>query len=1544
MECKQPLSKSKLFLSFLFGLLLLLTLYVSSFSLISAAGFLKNFSVDHEQVSFNFNEVIDAISINNILSHVYNFSSFGTRVTGTEGCNQAASYIYNYLKSLPNVSVIKQEYNITVPVDEGASITLLNKGREIIKAYPLWPNLVQASPTPPEGLEGRLVYVGNGDYADFNKKFSPGDIVLMEFNTGNNWQKAAELGAKAVIFIEPSTTNYFQELAKFSQTPVYFPRLLVSAVDGMRLKELSQASDGLIVNVKSNIRYKVVKAENIIGVIKGKPGNPTNLTGVDEEIIMVGAHYDSWSVVPAIAPGADESTGVATLLELARYFSEHPPKRTIWFVALSGHWEALAGAREFTEKYYFSPEIQNGTKVAWMFINLDFSTDSNKVGLVFVGDMYTLGPGPEMYWVLPKYDTWINPRVQNYLQQMENQLGKPFTRLVENSLRADWWWATIPTPYILDSEPITVAGGAGFSLRTTDTYRFNWGMLDTPEKVNRENLEPQVQLAACLVYGFSNDPEIPSASNLKSMLAPQRLYIRGSVATGAGFNTLVGKVWTYNISKGWYDSVPNALVVVKTAQFCMPIYPFAKIIQYADSNGSFEIHGLGPGLTSGTGQWQRVLQGYYVEAFHIDNNSGLIDYAPDFGLYGLQSFSFFPLMSSIPTSITTVVFKCSPVEIFNFVDPRTLEPNTLPDPRRSGSIRVAGSEAGYPGVYYSNPWSISMYEAYTQSPLNQFGYYYNPQETIIMFFLPLNTSVAITYRSGVLSELGVLFINTSLQNPEGYGYKVEAKKIIRIVNTPLQLSRDLLSVTSFRYTKLKEKFIRSVISDEALKKAEKFLQDSEEAFKSKDYSKSHMMAVSAWLEVLRGYKDTMNLIYDVARAVVIFSSLLFLFTLFFEPLVFSYLGFKRLASSLLVAGTLIVVFYLLHPGINVISSSIMSLVGVTIGGFFVGVLALFLSRTLEMVRKHRLELLGLHFEKESTVGSLMSTWASVSVFNLRKRKIRTTLILFSVSVITFSLTSFTSTSPSNIPLPISIPWNREAYGNVPYTGLYVTKVGTEMNQIQNLFTTEIAEYVKANLPDAYVSRRVWLYPPSSLVSGGAAIVTGFISTLAEDKQYQIKAIAGFDPEELNIGIINHSLIIEGSWFNESDYASCIITKQVADSLNVHTGDYVKWGGIILKVKGILNETMLNRIVDLDTKSMAPWNPDYITTIRLAPSAQGMQEQYIPVSWQQVLIVPSRLALDLGGYVRSVAVKYDNYTKIKSLAESMALTLSVSVYVSSGNDIKYYSSYTFYNLQGFGVVIIPMIIGSLVILSTMLGALSERVPEIKIYSALGLSPSGVASQFLVESLVIASIGSMMGYLAGLAANGFLTLTNALPLNYTMNTSGLSVLLSIGFSFLAVILSALYPAYSASRLVTPSLERKWKPPTEPVGDNWDIPLPFSLTDSIEVRGVLKYLAEYFRAFLNSTVETFILREVELKETENTLFMKVDLAPVEAHLSQEVLLVATKEIDHHNFYLHIKRTSGSRIPWRSSNLAFIDTIRKQMLMWRTLSSEERRRYTGS
>ena len=70
------------------------------------------------------------------------------------------------------------------------------------RIYPLWPNHVATPTVPSAGIQGNLIYVGDGELERFDGKTVENSIVLMDFNSADNWLEAGMLGAVAVIFVE----------------------------------------------------------------------------------------------------------------------------------------------------------------------------------------------------------------------------------------------------------------------------------------------------------------------------------------------------------------------------------------------------------------------------------------------------------------------------------------------------------------------------------------------------------------------------------------------------------------------------------------------------------------------------------------------------------------------------------------------------------------------------------------------------------------------------------------------------------------------------------------------------------------------------------------------------------------------------------------------------------------------------------------------------------------------------------------------------------------------------------------------------------------------------------------------------------------------------------------------------------------------------------------------------------------------------------------------------------------------------------------------
>ncbi len=125
-----------------------------------------------------------------------------------------------------------------------------------------------------------------------------------------------------------------------------------------------------------------------------------------------------------------------------------------------------------------------------------------------------------------------------------------------------------------------------------------------------------------------------------------------------------------------------------------------------------------------------------------------------------------------------------------------------------------------------------------------------------------------------------------------------------------------------------------------------------------------------------------------------------------------------------------------------------------------------------------------------------------------------------------------------------------------------------------------------------------------------------------------------------------------------------------------------------------------------------------------------------------------------------------------------------------------------------------------------------------------------------------------------------------------------------------------------------------------------LPAVLTSTDEAYGIVEYLWEYYTG-AGAAKPSFIVRKVSQPAFED-LKLEMDtvsLAPYETHTDQSVEIKCFQvkgEEEVYNLGVYLKMLSGNRSVWVSSNYYFIDDLRKQILMWRSLPPEEREKRT--
>ena len=1475
-----------------------------------------------------------------LIEHVKAISSFGSRVTGYDGCRRTAAYIMEVLESY-GLRVFTHKFRVVVPVDEGSSIRVVTDDRIIeYRAYALWPNGINPSSTPSGGVRGKLIYVGRGRLEDFDGKDVDGSIVLMDYESGDNWLNAVKLGAKAVVFIGPDhVAPYIESLKKFLDTPLHFPRLYVEHDDGEELKKL--AARGVEAIAESRIAWREVEAENIIGVLEGET----------PDTILVTTHYDSWSAVPALASSAHEALAVAYLLELAEAMSRRKPYHTVWFVFFAGHWQALSGPREFVERFYFGPELANGTFKPVMLINVG-DLDPMGTGLQLLrggaGTLYATtsnagGITLRYAWVVKKLYTeyLMDPGLRDSLKEM---VGVEPTTYVKDYFTNVMYWGTEQFPYMLDSEPAEMTRGVSFTIQSAYASK-QWlgspvsdlGEL-TEERV--EALRPQLTVITHVINSFIEEREW----GLKwSETAPARLYIvPGGFSQYAGFITLKGRVVTYNLSVGWYRPYPRALVRVyvglQSGDVYFPFpYPFNKMMTFSDENGEFEIHGLAPypfipgGGAAGGGLVRAM---YVAEAWVVNETTGDVEYAPNLGIYGARALP--PKVSPLshPDHVTVVINKFNSITLFDLVNPKEGRPAIIPDPR-------IAAFAGSPNWFYGMGGVLMTQDFDAKGDPLFFGVYYNGYETTGMaFFMPKSRAAVILRIGGLARPAGgrpvLVLVNSSEKEPEGVGL---ARSVV--VKLPaFRYAKDLLLITRHRYGILSSRGIRCLSAEEKLELAEKMLEEAEKYLRERLYSRAYPLALAAWSVAEGAYEEVMPLIEDSSKTSLFFFALIIPAALFLERLTFHSEGRRRVLSSVLIGSMLIGVFAIVHPALHVMMNSIMAVLGMLAFMLFVLTMGVLADETQRVLREISYRLLGFHAVETGRLGTASASF-TVALENMRRRRLRTALTLVTLVAIAIAVTSLTSVSSYITVKEVTVPYRPTYKGILVKSGF-----GTPP---QDVYHPALVSLVKGIVGEkALILPRAWYYPPSIGPNIGVIARVTTEKGLLKNMTYTVKAALGLTPRDSEL-LLGRYMTPGSRPFIEGELMSCIIPDTMARLLGVEVGDHVIFQGLRLLVVGVYNASLLqldvNATRDLDGLPVTPIDPHYIQQLGLGVLVPSQQVPP-PVSWSSTIVVPYELALKMGGYVSMISVRFPrelSTDEIVGIARVLSITLDVPSYTSYGDRVVRMSRYPSFAVMGWEVLPVILLIGALNVAVTLLSNVKERVRDIFVYSALGLSPMGAVIMFLVEAMVYASLSILVGYYLGFALNNAFLNLGVLPSYFTFNYASVFAVLSLLILLLAALSSSLYPARIAAAMITPSLERRWKPPTKPRGGVWELPLPLSLPSLDEAKGLIEFLKEYYEG-AGAQKPAFTVRRIDSVSYEPpSIEMRVALAPYEMGILQRVRIEAiySEREKRYMMIATLLHETGPEKLWASFSYYFIDDLRKQLLLWRSLPLEEHRRY---
>jgi len=215
--------------------------------------------------------------------------------------------------------------------------------------------------TPPGGLEGSLVDVGNGSEAEFARAGGAvkGAILIVHAEVSYTWQdlfreylqpppiidRAVNGGAAAILWTSHRERKL---LYRHTNSPDGKTEPIAQAVvareDALRLQRVVAAYPGKV-RVRLAMPNKIggpVDQFNVVGEIRGyeKP----------DEIVVLGAHLDSWDLGTGTL---DNGCNAAMVIEAARAIKASGllPRRTIRFILFSGEEQGLLGSWAYVQSH-----------------------------------------------------------------------------------------------------------------------------------------------------------------------------------------------------------------------------------------------------------------------------------------------------------------------------------------------------------------------------------------------------------------------------------------------------------------------------------------------------------------------------------------------------------------------------------------------------------------------------------------------------------------------------------------------------------------------------------------------------------------------------------------------------------------------------------------------------------------------------------------------------------------------------------------------------------------------------------------------------------------------------------------------------------------------------------------------------------------------------------------------------------------------------------------------------------------------------------------
>ncbi len=1563
------------------------------------------------------------------------------RLSGTPENQAAAAYIEKRLFDMGIESVMSLEIPVVQTVINESHIEV---GGQKISLLPMRPNIIITPSTPKGGLTGPLVYVGRGTLEEYAQRDTRDAIVVLEYDSGEAWQQAFALGAKAVIFLGSDATPM---QPKHATVPMNLVRLYASP-------EAQKAFDfrkpgNVNATVTSAVAWRQAVGRNILAYLPGSdPVFPKGDTKGLPEVVVLAVNYDSFGTVPHGVAGARGAANIAALLQTAKYIQTNRPRRDVLITFVDNQARYHQGARYLydvinasvadiesrqtgyqTESAFVTemldllkrmPPMPEDASIATRTKLLDLlerqaefiRSDINQAAVearLTARDLDNVGDeakrlGELKAELMVKIRAWDNARrslhdrkVTEVSEEIFSQLSRAAIARLENRAREldgllrsaqqglglrkrlgkaavvlhvsynlsdrGPGWGVIAGEWTERSygDKNTKGDSPGYYTRVLTAFRAAAARSDgltglVPERLADPTLASRYVPGKFVVSGtvagafkihnvtlataFDGRPRdghpADTVANLRwRHILAQSLEARVLIANAADvpetslvpvFSNLAGTKrpgWSGERASGDYIGLQitgslsedrpasGALLAVapKATNIKTHNWQFLErpgtladfdpfVMEVVDGNGRFPLVGVRKDVFSATMLLGALMDDYRGEVSAISNGITI-----GAGFTGTLRANLFPARGhSVVTSLV------------NTPTPATLK------------VLSAAADAAYPEAR-------SLY-----GQQNDFTFFYTstlvPPERIKIFqdkgpvLLNIQDVEHDPFGRGILDTL-IRFppLLDSYTAPDLWQLNESRLKALRergVTSTDLEVLHSRAKQRLEQADRLNAEHAAAISAGDTSSLGDNWVTRRQAAFKQSE-------ALSR--AVYNPLRQSMD---DLVYAIVVLLLLAIPFAFAMERLLVAATTiYQRLAGFAIVFLITFGLLFFMHPGFAIASTPIIIFLAFTI--LLLSSLVIYI-----IVRKFKVELAAMqgqgtavHQAEVSRMGTLLAA-VSMGMSTMRRRPTRTFLTAVTVVMLTFTILCFASVSNRvGVRSIYEGPVNQDVAGSVMVRHLNYKALSPHL-------LTLLGETAG---PGGYMAPQWWLIRPAAdedpfsvarTDSPRALWIEGILGVSSQEfRQWPQLALAvAGDDIEVKVKALD----------NRGVYLPAIIR----DKLELQVGDPILINGKQAVFAGVIEANNLQRLEQLDGRTIAPVNPlaaaSDLTEANIqadSVEADEIERDFVHLSPDQLAIASNELVREAGGGLYVVNV-YPPQGDPMVMGQSIAQLVNVPVWARGPQGVQRMIFTTLTDFSGGTALVVPVVLGGLIIFGTLLGSISDRQKEIYTFSALGLAPAHVGFLFFAEAAVYAVVGGMGGQLlaqtVALAAAQLAkwNVIQAPDINYSSTNS----LFAIGLVMSTVLISAIYPALRASKSANPGLARTWRLP-KPEGDKLAMTFPFTVS-AYDITGVMSFLAEHFRAHNDAGLGHFAAQNVSILREDDTGHLRLNahmaLAPFDLGVTQGFALTARPSeipgVDE--VFIETNRDSGASGDWYRANRVFVSDLRKQFLLWRTLSAE--------